>query len=67
MHRVVTKYIHYPEGKRRLAVLRGPWHPDIRIAQYWANYFQNTGRYDLVELETKGQSDADGKGSSSSY
>lgn len=65
MHRVVTKHIHYPEGVRKLAVHRGPWHPDVHIAQRWVDYLVRTGRYDHVELETKGQV-ADGSQSKSS-
>lgn len=62
MFRVVTKHVYYPEGKRRVAVMRGPWHPDIRTAQHWVDFLQRTDMYDSVELEGRSQPNATGNG-----
>ena len=62
MLRVVTKHIHYPEGKRQVAVTRGSWHPDIRTAQRWVDFLQRTNMYDTVEQEGRNKSNAIGNG-----
>lgn len=59
MYRVVTKYIHYPDGLRRLAVINGPWHPEKKIADKWANFLWESGRYDEVTVESRVKNNQD--------
>jgi hypothetical protein len=56
MHRVVTKVMATHNGIRKRHVDLGPWQPSEATAQRWANFLQNTGRYDSVTVQSNGQS-----------
>ncbi len=56
MHRVVTKVMDTQNGIRKRHIDWGPWQPSEAIAQRWADYFEGTGRYDSVTIQSNGPS-----------